>query len=228
MTHGGNVGPERNAAQIVEPAVSGLSREIAQGRNEPGDDPLSIGLSDGAEAHAGRNEIARKGDEKGLERGVKADTVPRCSSADSNRIGDILRRTRKRFDGRARPGGAQGHNEGIALRQRFEVTFACRRERQRKVVHLDERGAIAAPRRAPGGGDDQGVVVQGPERHEICEPGRETCRVMDVLGLDGSFEPVAIGEGADRKGRRKPDEQRQRRATLAGQGRVMIDWAGIM
>ena len=72
-----------------------------------------------------------------------------------------------------------------------------------------------ASRRAEGGGEQDRVGARGAEGQEIDQPAAERARVGNVARLDRPFEPVRIGERADREGRRQPQHQRQQRGDRA-------------
>ena len=207
---------ERKAAPPRSSRVASRreARKRLDERQQRRDDPLAVGLADDAEADRGRDEVRDEAADEGLERPAerrcrgpprrprpRPDRRPararrRVSSIDRRRT--ATRRDRAR--GRRRPASWSRGAARPSSRARARVPrprrSACRRRRR--------GGAI-------GRGEQDRVVARRAVREKIGEPGFEARRVVDVAGLVRPFEPVRIGEGADREGRRQPDQKRQMR-----------------
>ena len=199
-----NAAPPRSASSHARPRAPGSS--LGQ---ERGQDLLAVGLADRPEAHRGRDEI---GDQRQRRRpGALASSgsaMARRRGGDRNRIGDRLAsRSRGAASGSQSQAARAAATKRRALRRRLEAPFRRRRERDGQRVALDQRRPVAArPRsgtRARTGWRPR--AARRRSRRSASQPPSERAST-DVSGLDRPFEPVRIGEGADRKRRRKPEK----------------------
>ena len=156
--------------------------------------------------------------DEGLKARFERQAVAGRGGGDGGRIGDALSASASAPQGRAVPGGARGGDEGRALRRRLEPPLGGGASATASSLVSSERRPVVRLGGAEGGGEQDRVGARRAEGQEIDEPAAERARVLHVAGLDRPFEPVRIGERADRKGRRQPQHQRQQRGS-AGVGR---------
>ena len=185
-------------------------RQAAGLRHERRGDALPVGLADDPEAHRGRDQVRDEAESERLQGRLERDFVAGRRDRDRDRIGDRLGpHLLQEGHRRAGPAAQDRADEGIALRRRLEPALGGGRERQRERGDLGEPCAVAGAGGPVGRREQDRVVAGRAEGEKAAEPVLEARGVRQITGLVGPFEPVRIGEGADREGRRQPDHQRQ-------------------
>ena len=114
--------------------------------------------------------------------------MPRRRAACRNRISDVA--FRQRCEHRARPGGARGGDEGVALRCCFQQALARTREGERKGVDVGERGGIAALPRPPRLRKQDRVVARASMLQQRAQPVLEARGIAHIAGFNRPFQPV--------------------------------------
>jgi hypothetical protein len=130
-----------------------------------------------------------------------------------DRIGDVaVEASRQTVDRLARPSRLDGGEERVALRAGLETAFARTGQRQSQLVDLGQRKALASGDRAPGGGQQDGIIPGAAMGEQIRDPALDSGRIGQVTRRGGAFNSVAERETPHRERGRQPDEQRQRPA----------------
>ena len=153
----------------------------------------------------------RQREHEGLQARFERQVVAGRGGGDGDRIGDALlaRRLRK---------GSQSHAARAAATKAVPcAVVSSRRSAEAASATASAFVSISAGqspdlRRAKGRGEQDRIGARRAEAQEIDQPAAERARIENVAGLHRPFEPMRIGERADREGRRQPQHQGQERA----------------
>ena len=201
----------------AERAQSTIRRRAEVGEAEGAARPAAATVGSSAPARAGRRsgragQAHRRRDEvggEGLEIGAPRGIGPcrrRRSAADRDGIGQGAAARRPAPPARRagmRPGGQHGVEEGPALRALSSASSAVPRK-ARRTRPLGTAARLAVRRVRQAAGSRRGARHRARSTPRSSRP---VSRSRDESGLDRGLEPVRVGEGADREGRRQPGQQ---------------------
>ena len=185
MPHGGEIGAERRAADLVQRSRQRPLRRRRDDAFECGENPLPVGLTEWYQSHAGGNPVRGQRMQKCAERRFARDVMPGTGDADGYRQRYRARpRILKARERRARPRGFGRIEEGSALRRCFEEALLGRDKCRRKRRNIPQRRVIAPGNGAVGMNEQNRVAETAAYTEHRREPLPQGLGILDIAGLD--------------------------------------------
>ena len=194
MIHSGDVRQDSRGTEIVERGGSGAASRFEDDVLERCDNCERSLLAGDAEADAGLNEVHREGLQPSGEGGLQPNIVGAEDGAGGHTIGAAGGQA---IQHRMRPCAGSG-DEGPTLQHGFAMALLRAGKRLGEFSDIMEVGfVLRTPVRL---GKQHGVVPARTEGDEIGKPFLKGIGLGQRPVIRGTFEPMAVGEAANRKG----------------------------